>query len=117
MVEAICKIRELNRNIQKFEDNFINEFNLCLNEGMLLYLLLQKERLTSGELAGLLSLMPSNASKVIRSLETKGLIDRELCEEDYRKMFFLLTEEGKKQIEIISCSSMEIPNWLKQLMN
>ena len=95
-METLCKIRDLYRAIAEFETRFEKVHHLCLNEGMLLCCLSKKKRLSSGEIAGLLGLTNSNTSKVIRSVEDKGYVERNLGDSDKRQMYFSLTAEGKK---------------------
>ena len=77
-METLCKIRDLYRAIAEFETRFEKAHQLCLNEGMLLCCLSRKKRLSSGEIAEQLGLSNSNTSKVIRSVEDKGYIERNL---------------------------------------
>src|SRR3712207_7677516 len=69
--------------------------HLCLNEGMLLCSLSKVDRLSSGEIAETLGLTNSNASKVIRSVEDKGLVERVMGVVDKRQMYFSLTRDRK----------------------
>ncbi len=91
-METLCKIRDLYRAIAEFETRFEKAHHLCLNEGMLLCCLSRKKRLSSGEIAEQLGLSNSNTSKVIRSVEDKGYIERNLGDCDKRQMYFSLTE-------------------------
>jgi Transcriptional regulators len=70
----------------------------------------KKGKALSGELAGELGLTYSNASKVIKSVENKGLIQRELGKEDKRNMYFSLSKKGEEVLKEIKCSKMELPN-------
>jgi DNA-binding MarR family transcriptional regulator len=77
---------------------------------------LQKGKLSSGEIAAALGLTHSNASKVIKSVEDKGLVDRVLGDKDKRQMYFSLSEEGKKRLSSIKCDRVEIPELLKNVL-
>ena len=96
-MEDLCKIRDVYRAIAEFETQFMQQYNLSLNEGMLLCTLLNTPRLTSGEIAEALGLTCSNTSKLIRSVEEKKLIARIIGKVDKRQMHFSLTAEGKEQ--------------------
>lgn len=111
-MEDLCKIRDLQRAIARFEAAFIQRFGLTLNEGMLLCTLLEHPCLTASELAEALGLAPSNTSKVIRSVEGKKLITRLIGKEDKRQMLFTLTSEGKRSIQEIKESTHEMPEEL-----
>ena len=66
-MENLCKIRDLQRAIIKFENSFEKQYGLCFNEGMLLCSLSKNETLNSGEISSILDLNNSSTSKVIRS--------------------------------------------------
>lgn len=97
-MEKLCKIRDIYRAITTYEANFQKHHGICLNEGMLLCSLLEKQQLSSGEIASLLGLTASNTSKVIRNTENKELISRTLGSHDKRQMYFVLTDKGKELI-------------------
>ena len=72
--ECICKIRDIYRNIAAFEALLQRQLQLNINEAMLLCVVSERENISSGEIAEEMNLTPSNASKVIASLENKSLI-------------------------------------------
>lgn len=113
-VSKLCKIRDIYRSIYEFENSFQSKHNLSLNEGMLLCTLNESEH-TSTELANILGLTPSNTSKVIRLVETKGFIERKMGVIDKRLMHFKLTEFGRDKILEVKSDEMEIPELLKEL--
>ena len=99
-MDKLCKIRDLQRAVHQFESAFEKRYGICLNEGMTLCSLSKTGRLCPGELGELLGLTPSNTSKVLRSVEQKGLVTRELCNEDRRQMYYSLTQQGR---ELLRC--------------
>ncbi len=116
-METLCKIRDIYRVVAVFESQMEKTHNLCLNEGMLLCSLLKAERLSSGEIAEVLGLATSNASKVIKSVENKKLVERVLGDVDKRQMYFLLTEKGKQTLSKIKCEKLEIPKLLQTILD
>ncbi len=116
-VEILCRIRDIYRSIAEFETHFEKVYGLCLNEGMLLCSLSKEERLSSGEIAGLLNLTTSNTSKVLKSVESKGLIGRVLGDKDKRQMYFSLTAEGREKLASVKCADMVMPDMLKLLID
>ena len=111
-METLCRIRDIYRAIAEFEVKFMQEFDLSLNEGMLLCTLLNTPKLTSSEIAEALGLSASNTSKVIRSVEDKKLITRLVG----KTMHFALTPEGKSRITVIKNSTPEIPALLQEIV-
>lgn len=114
-VKTLCKIRDLYRSISEFETEFQDKYEICLNEGMLLCTL-GENKLSSSELAERLGLTNSNASKVIRSIEKKGFIERIVGKEDKRQMYFTLTEKGNNLLDTIKCSEIDMPELLKSIV-
>lgn len=105
--EPLCRVRDIYRMINDFEYTLQQNFGVGLNEGMLLCSLFTLKQCSSGRIAELLRLTPSNSSKVILSAEKKGLIERIVGKEDKRQMLFELTAKGKKCIESIKCNSSD----------
>ncbi len=116
MEETLCKIRDIYRAIAQYELSFEQAYGLCLNEGMALCSLSKTERLSSGEIAALLGLTSSNASKVICSIEEKGLVQRMHGHEDKRQMYFSLTPEGKLLMKKIKKTSIKPPELLRAIV-
>lgn len=83
---------------------------------VLLCCLRQEPRLSSGDIAKQLGLTHSNTSKVIRSVEKKGLIERILGDDDKRQMYFSLTQEGERCLKELECCDVEIPDVLKKIL-
>ena len=96
-MEKLCRIRELQRAVNRFEAALERSYGICLNEGMALCSLSKAGRLSCGELGEMLGLTPSNTSKVLRSVEGKGYVNRELGTNDKRQMYFSLTEAGRAE--------------------
>lgn len=116
-METLCKIRDVYRAIAEFEVQFIQKYDLSLNEGMLLCTLFNSPKLTSSEIAEALGLSASNTSKVIRSVEEKKMITRLIGKEDKRQMRFALTAEGKNRITDIKNETFELSGLLKQVVS
>ncbi len=113
-METLCRIRDLARAVADFEQQFEHHYGLSLNEGVLLCRLCRHTTLTSGEIADVLHLSCSNASKVICSVERKGLVCRKLADEDKRRMLFSLTDKGRKELERLKVCSVEPPELIRQ---
>lgn len=115
-MNTLCQIRDIYRSIAAFESQFEKEYGICLNEGMLLCSLSKTERLSSGEIAEALGLTTSNASKVIKSVENKELVERVLGMQDKRQMYFSLTEKGKELLSEIKCDKLDMSDFLKGIL-
>lgn len=113
--EPLCRVRDIYRMINDFEDTLQKRFGVGLNEGMFLCSLSALGQCSSGRVAELLGLTLSNASKVILSAEKKGLVERIIGKEDKRQMLFELTPEGKRCIESIKSRSEDILELLSEI--
>ncbi len=108
----LCTIKNVCRFIEDYELKFQKKFKISLNEGLLLCSL-SKGKISSGEIAQELELSCSNTSKVLRSLEEKGLLMRMLGEKDKRQMYFALSEEGLKLLNDMEADEIEVPESFK----
>lgn len=106
-IKNLCTLREIYRAIRNFEISFQEKYDLCLNEGLLLCNL-RSRKLTSTEIAESLDVTPSNASKLIRSVEEKGFIKRSMGKDDRRQMYFSLSASGKEKLKNIACECDDI---------
>ena len=113
--EILCRIRDLQRAIIQFETDFEKCYGICLNEGMTLCSLKKKGRLSASELGDLLGLSHSNMSKVIKSVEKKGYVERVVGEIDKRQMYFTLSDKGKICLNQLKENEIEVPKMLKPL--
>ncbi len=113
-MDRLCKIRDLQRAVMHFEADFETHYGISLNEGMTLCTLSRTERMCPGELGEALGLTPSNMSKVLRTIESKGLAAREMCCRDRRQFFYSLTPQGRELLESIHCSELEMPDLLER---
>lgn len=111
---TLCSIRDVYRSIRNFEMEFQKQHDLSLNEGMLLCSLREKTY-SSGEIADILGLTNSNASKVIKSVEDKGFVKRMLGDGDKRQMYFCITEAGKAKLKEIKCENEKMNEVLAQI--
>lgn len=115
-MKSLCYIREIYQAISEFESYYHKTYGICFNEGMVLCSL--KERFhSSGELAKILKLTNSNTSKVLRSVEQKGFVERIVGEEDRRQMYFDLTEKGREKINSLNCDEDIMPEKLRELIH
>ena len=114
-MDKLCKIRDIQRAVNQFEQSFDKEYGISLNEGMALCSLLKQGCLSSGEIGELLGLTSSNNSKIMRSVESKGLVERVMGTKDRRQMYFSLTPEGNELISAITCEQVEISPLLQKL--
>lgn len=111
-------MRDIYKALTTFEVSFEKKYGLSLNEAMVLCALAEaKKEITSTAIAERTELAPSHASKVIRSVEIKGLIKRDMGKIDKRLMYFTLTPAGVTRLQAISLEKVEVPELLKPLIN
>jgi len=111
----LCKIREIYRAIDEYENKIVHGYGLSLNEGMLLCCIQEYGKTSSTDIAKSLGLTCSNTSKVIKSVETKKFIKRSLDNKDKRVMLFSITEKGKNKINAVMSDTKDLPAIIKEL--
>lgn len=107
-MEPLCRIRDILRSLSDFEVRFQNKYGIGLNEGMLLCSITKHGRCSAGQVAELLGLTSSNASKVIASAEKKGLLERIMGKEDKRQMYFSVTKDGEELLKRVKGTPEDI---------
>ncbi len=106
-MESLCKIKELFKKIHQFEQKLNEEYNVTINEAMIICSLSEAKK-SSGEIAADTGISPSRTSRVLHSLELKGFVKRGFDDFDKRKMMFVLEESGKKKNSEIKCMGVNI---------
>lgn len=100
-METLYRIRDIRSELQLLERDFEHSHGVSFNEAMILCGLLDGKRMSSGEIGELIGQTRSNASKIIASVERKGLIERGIGSDDKRRMYFVLTDCGRELIETV----------------
>lgn len=113
-MDKLCRIRDLERAVMRFEADFEAHFGLSLNDGMTLCTLAQHEKMCPGDLGEALGLTASNMSKVLRSLETRGYVAREMCCKDRRQFFYSLTGQGRSRLATLDYNLIDLPEPLRR---
>ena len=101
-------MRDLYRSLALLETRLSETYGLSLNEAMVLCSI-GEETVMAGVVV---ERTASHASKMIRSVEEKGLLVRTLGEKDKRQMYFALTDKAKEKLEDIRKHGIEIPDLL-----
>jgi len=96
-MKELCDLKKVFRAIYRFETTLKREFGLSINEALSLCSLESGPK-NSNELARDLGISLSRISRVLGSLEHKGLVRREVTAEDKRKVLFSLLPAGKKRL-------------------
>ncbi len=113
-----CELSSLYRSINSIEQEIHQKHGLVINEAMILCLL-RNGKLSSKKINEEIGLKATHSSKLIKTLESKKLIERTLGVEDKRQMFFELSELGIEKIKEIAYLSeklySEIKNEIKNL--
>ena len=103
-METLYKIRDIRSDLQLLERDFEQSHGISFNEAMILCGLRSRERMSSGEIGELIGQTRSNASKIIASVERKGLVERGIGSDDKRRMYFVLTSRGRELGEAVGKS-------------
>jgi DNA-binding MarR family transcriptional regulator len=113
----LCRIRDINKAVAEYENMTVKKYGLSLNEGMLLCCLSQGGTMSSTEIAKALGLTCSNTSKVLKTVEAKKMVKRDLSEHDKRSMLFSITQTGQSTMENLLADTADIPELLGRILN
>ncbi len=104
-----CKLRELYHLIQDLENEIQEAHGLSTNECLTLCKI-NSGCTSSTELVDLLGHSKPRISKVLKGLESKKLITRQLDAQDKRKVIFVLTQSGIEKAIEVEHSKVTIPD-------
>lgn len=65
--------------------------------GVLRYLVYEQDKVSAGVLTSQLHVVPGRMTDILKSLESKGMIERRQDEEDRRRLQVCVTAEGRRQ--------------------
>lgn len=110
-------MRDIYKAISMFETEFEKAHGLSLNGAMVLCSLEEAPggSMTATAIAGRTDMTPSHASKVIRTVEEKKLVERTIGDTDKREMHFCLTDSGRKFLKQLDREAVRVPKILEPL--
>lgn len=113
-IECICVMRDLVKAMTELENSLIAAHGVSLNEAMVLCSI-GSETVTASTIVERTGLAASHTSKIIRAVEQRELIVRQLGEKDKRQMYFTLTASGLACLQGIRRDGVKIPEYLRPL--
>lgn len=113
-IKCICVMRELAAAMSALEQQLQQLHGLSFNEAMAICCI-GTDTLKAAEIAENTGLSASNTSKVLRSIETKGLVERALGTTDRRQMNFTLTDTGRGKLHDLKSREINIPAYIRPL--
>ncbi|NDV97328.1 MarR family transcriptional regulator [Dysgonomonas sp. 521] len=114
-MEKICKLKDIYKSLYNFEKEFAERNKITINEGMVLCCMKDGRPRAANELCDFVGLSNSRVSRIINTVESKGLIVREMGTADKRQMIFSLTEDGKKKIGEMMKQDIDLSGLVKSL--
>lgn len=115
-MDTLYRIRDVRAALLALERDFEHGYGVSFNEAMILCGLIGKKRMSSGEIGELIGQTRSNASKIIASVERKGLIERGIGDDDKRRMYFVLTDRGRSLADAVEKADGESEERLKEAL-
>ncbi len=88
-------------------------FRLTMTEWRILLQLAEHEALTASDIVAYSAMEKSKVSRAIKNLEARGLITRQVAEDDHRVKRLTMTETGRKRYRAIV---PRILDWEKELI-
>ncbi len=116
-MEPICTLKEVYKQLYKFEKEFSAENDITINEAMLLCCMKEGKELSAGEIYKYIGLSASRGSKIITAAEKKGFLMRSIAKKDHRQMLFKLSTVGKKKVEQMQKSKVNTKQLYDDILN
>lgn len=107
-MEEICRLKDIYKALYLFEKEFSEKNGITINEGMVLCCLKDGKPKAANELCDFIGLSNSRVSRVINTVENKGLIVRQMGTNDKRQMIFTLSDTGKEKVREMSGQNLNM---------
>jgi len=107
-MESICALKDIYKALYQFEKQFSDEYEITINEAMLLCCLKDGKDTTVSCICEYIGLSLPRVSKIVTSMEKKGFVRRSIAKDDHRKMLFKLSNVGKEKVQIMQQSHLDI---------
>ncbi|MCX7949744.1 MAG: MarR family transcriptional regulator [Treponemataceae bacterium] len=114
MKEKLCALKEILRYVTRLEDDLKEEYHITLSEALLLCCI-GGGCTGSASLQDQIGLSPSRISRLLNSLEQKGLIERSRGTQDKRHWLNQPTEKGKELLAALQERGIAIPPQLLEI--
>lgn len=108
MKQNFCVLKKVTKVLFLLEKQLEDQFEISLNESMILCLLYDKPY-KSSDIALHLGISNSRISRILMDVEKRKFISRSTGTRDRREMFFTLTSKGKQTVDAIQASDIEFP--------
>lgn len=115
-MELICQIKEVYKSLYSFEKEFVKNFDMTINEAMLLCCMKDGQPHSAYEIAEFIGLSNSRVSKIIMSVEERAWITREIGTDDKRKMIFSLSKTGEEIVKTMRKQPIPLDDVLSKLI-
>ena len=110
-IDCICKMRELCKAISELEESLAQTHGITLNEAMVMCCI-GSDKVTAGDIAKAAGIKASHLSKILHSIENKGLVKRNFGDTDKRQVCFVLTPVATETLSRLKCTGIPIPSIL-----
>lgn len=90
----------------------LEQYNVSAGEYPLIMTLYNESKKTQNELANIFYMTEGTIARTVRNLEDKGFIKREIDDNNRRRNFVFLTDEGKRLASVIGNLELE---WQKEV--
>ena len=96
---------------------FVHAFNITLAEYNCLVLFFSRDVYGVKELAAALDITPGGVTRIVTSLEKKGIVKRRIAQEDRRNINVSLTKKGLAMVQKLREASVEIHGKILERMD
>lgn len=113
-IRCICIMRDLVRAMSELESSLEENYGISLNEAMAMCAI-GEETVTAGTVVNRTGLKAPHVSKVLRSIEGKGLVTRNFGDCDKRQICFSLTGKAKDCLSRLRSEGIAVPDLIRSI--
>jgi DNA-binding MarR family transcriptional regulator len=105
--ELLANLNALRRMVMRYRDSYLKQRNITYSQAWVLHVVREHDGIGLKEIAGLLGITSSAATQLADTLVKRGYLSRERSPEDRRALKVRLSDQGKKQVDVLQMKNLE----------
>jgi len=105
--ELLANLNALRRMVMRYRDSYLKQRNITYSQAWVLHVVKEHDGIGVKEIADLLGITSSAATQLVDTLVKRGYLSRERSPEDRRALEVRLSDQGKKQVDVLQMKNLE----------
>ena len=105
--ELLANLNAVRRMVMRYRDSYLQQRNLTYSQLWVLHVVKEHDGIGVKEIADLLGITSSAVTQLVDTLVKRGYLSRERSPEDRRALKVRLSDQGKKQVDVLQMKNLE----------